>query len=141
MRCGGFYRRRLSPKTDASPIGRGSFAHRAASSECACAAKFRATLSGRCSTSPKRSLTEALSLRIDTGRTWHLDLLGLVNELRDESGTPRRYPVRLLEALLEATKTDRLMQGILGPDRDEASAAPPDTLPDADLPLVSLPSA
>jgi SAM-dependent methyltransferase len=73
----------------------------------------------------------AVREKIETSRTWHLDLLGLVRELRDEDGAPRRYPVRLLETLLEATKTERLMQGHLGPELDGS----------AETPLVSFPSA
>ncbi len=77
----------------------------------------------------------AVKAKIDTSRTWHLDLLGLVSELRDDEGRPRRYPVRLLEALLESTKTDRLLAGALGPDGEGASGD------EADAPLVSFPSA
>ncbi len=51
---------------------------------------------------------------IETSRVWHLDLLGLVTELRDDTGEPRRYPVRLLEAILEATKVEDLAAGKLG---------------------------
>lgn len=75
----------------------------------------------------------ALRAKIESSRTWHLDLLGLVRELRDDDGVPRRYPVRLLETLLESTKTDRLMQGLIGP---EASADG-----EIETPLVSFPSA
>lgn len=50
---------------------------------------------------------------IDTTRAWHLDLLALVPELRDRAGAPRRYPVRLLETLLLATKVEDLVVGKL----------------------------
>ena len=60
----------------------------------------------------------AVRAKIDTARTWHLDLLGMVRELRDAEGNPRRYPVRLLETLLAATSTERLMQGLLGREGD-----------------------
>ncbi|HTJ85586.1 MAG TPA: methyltransferase [Polyangiaceae bacterium] len=51
---------------------------------------------------------------IETTRPWHLDLLGLVPELRDADGEPRRYSVRLLETVLDATKIDELVRGELG---------------------------
>ncbi len=56
----------------------------------------------------------AVHAGIDTQRPWHLDLLGIVSELRDPSGNVRRYPVRLLEAVLEATKVEDLLLGKLG---------------------------
>lgn len=55
----------------------------------------------------------ALRAGIDPSRTWHIDLLGLVSELRDPSGAPRRYPARLLEGIIESTRGDKLMQGRL----------------------------
>lgn len=80
----------------------------------------------------------ALRAGIDTTRPWHLDLLGLVAELRDPDGTPRRHPARLLEVILESTPYDRLMQGLLGGPGDEEGPAS-----DADVranPLLTLPS-
>jgi len=53
---------------------------------------------------------------IDVSRAWHLDLLGAVSSLRDESGKPRRYPVRLLETLLDRTSFSALSAGQLGSD-------------------------
>ncbi len=83
----------------------------------------------------------ALRAHVETSRTWHLDLLGLVRELRDSSGHPKRYPVRLLETLLEATKTDRLMQGHIGPAPEKASAESASKESDQhNVPLVSFPS-
>ncbi len=55
----------------------------------------------------------AVQAGIDTTRPWHLDLLGVVTELRDDSGAPRSYPVRLLEAMLDATKIEELLLGKL----------------------------
>ncbi len=55
----------------------------------------------------------AVQAGIDTNRPWHLDLLDVVAELRDDKGQPRGYPVRLLETLLEATKVEELLQGKL----------------------------
>jgi SAM-dependent methyltransferase len=55
----------------------------------------------------------AVSAGIDMNGPWHLDLLGVVRELRDGTGAPRRYPLRLLEALLEATPLDDLHAGKL----------------------------
>lgn len=66
---------------------------------------------------------------IDTTRAWHLDLLGIVPELREADGAPKRYPVRLLETLLEATKLDELRQGKLAGKADTDGR-----------PLVSFPS-
>lgn len=50
---------------------------------------------------------------IDSTRAWHLDLLGVVSGLRDARGEPRRYHVRLLETILEATSVQDLMAGKL----------------------------
>ncbi|MBK6514477.1 MAG: methyltransferase domain-containing protein [Polyangiaceae bacterium] len=50
---------------------------------------------------------------VDATRPWHLDLLGVVSGLRDDRGEPRRYHVRLLETILEATNLDDLMGGKL----------------------------
>lgn len=58
----------------------------------------------------------ALRAGIDTTRPWHLDLLGLVGELREADGAPRRHPARLLEVILESTRYDKLMQGQLAQD-------------------------
>jgi SAM-dependent methyltransferase len=55
----------------------------------------------------------AVHAGIDTTRPWHLDLLEVVTELRDESGAERSYPVRLLEAVLDATKVEELLLGKL----------------------------
>ena len=55
----------------------------------------------------------AMQAGIDTSRAWHLDLLGLVPALRHAGGEPRRYPVRLLETMLEATPPTELAQGRL----------------------------
>ncbi|MFO0613278.1 MAG: methyltransferase domain-containing protein [Polyangiaceae bacterium] len=66
----------------------------------------------------------ALRAGIDPSRTWHLDLLGLVSELREPDGTPRRYPSRLLEAILESTRYDKLMQGLLAHDESPLLTLP-----------------
>ncbi|MBL9026174.1 MAG: methyltransferase domain-containing protein [Myxococcales bacterium] len=55
----------------------------------------------------------AVHAGIDTTRPWHLDLLEVVTELRDEAGGERSYPVRLLEAVLDATKVEELLLGKL----------------------------
>lgn len=55
----------------------------------------------------------AVHAGIDTTRPWHLDLLEVVTELRDDEGKPRNYPVRLLETVLDATKTEDLLGGKL----------------------------
>lgn len=53
---------------------------------------------------------------VDTTRPWHLDLLGVVGGLRDAQGAPRRYPVRLLETILDSSSTEALMSGRLEQD-------------------------
>lgn len=55
----------------------------------------------------------ALAGGIDATRSWHLDLLGIVGELREADGAPRRYHVRLLETILESTAIEDLMNGKL----------------------------
>jgi len=56
----------------------------------------------------------AQSAGIEPTKPWHLDLLGLVDELRERDGSPKRYAVRLLETLLAATKIEELVAGKLG---------------------------
>lgn len=56
----------------------------------------------------------ALIAGVDVAKPWHLDLLALVGGLRDDVGQPRRYPVRLFEALLESTKLEDILSGRLG---------------------------
>lgn len=84
----------------------------------------------------------ALRAGMDPSRTWHLDLLGLVRELREPDGTPRRYPTRLLEVILESTRYDKLMQGHLAHDEvhPRAEGARDAAAPSADSPLLTLPS-
>jgi SAM-dependent methyltransferase len=65
----------------------------------------------------------AIGAGVELHGAWHLDLLGVVSELRDHDGAPRRYPLRLLETVLEATTLDALHAGTL-----------------AGGPLISLPS-
>jgi SAM-dependent methyltransferase len=50
---------------------------------------------------------------VDSSRPWHLDLLELVSHVREPSGEPRAYVVRLLETLLRAADTDALARGEL----------------------------
>jgi len=50
---------------------------------------------------------------VDLTGAWHLDLLGVVGAVRDAVGEPRRYHVRLLETLLDATKIEDLLSGQL----------------------------
>ena len=50
---------------------------------------------------------------VDLTGPWHLDLLAPVSQLRDGEGEPRRYHVRLLETLLEATSLEDLLAGQL----------------------------
>jgi SAM-dependent methyltransferase len=59
-------------------------------------------------------LAAIASHQVDVRSPWHLDLLGIVSRLRDERGRPRHYPVRLLEALLEAADDEELAAGSLG---------------------------
>jgi SAM-dependent methyltransferase len=56
----------------------------------------------------------AVRAGIDFTRPWHLDLHGVMGFLRDPTGTPRHYAVRLLETLLEATPIETLSTGELG---------------------------
>ncbi|MFO0554861.1 MAG: methyltransferase domain-containing protein [Polyangiaceae bacterium] len=56
----------------------------------------------------------AVASGIDITRPWHLDLMGIGRAVRDRTGLPRRYPVRLLETLLDATPAAELLQGKLG---------------------------
>lgn len=74
---------------------------------------------------------------IDTQRTWHLDLLGLVPHLRDEDGEPRRYPVRLCETILESTPIERLLDGELGPPPVQSGSIPPPAAQGTNMPSRS----
>ena len=58
---------------------------------------------------------------VDTSEAWHLDLLAVVPHLREPSGAPRAYPVRLLETLLAATSEEDLVEGRLAASPDDAS--------------------
>ena len=70
----------------------------------------------------------AVAAGLDMHRPWHLDLLGMVDALRDDRGGVRRYPTLLLETLLLGTPLDRLLQGRLGGEGNALAA------------IVSLPS-
>jgi SAM-dependent methyltransferase len=50
---------------------------------------------------------------VDLTGPWHLDLLAIVSQVRNAEGEPRRYHVRLLETLLEATQLEDLRAGQL----------------------------